>query len=78
MEFDISDMRNSGMLTILKILGINLLFIVVVLFLINHYVSPYLKLFINLQVGIKKHTAATLHIVLKLPLLAMKRALFQI
>jgi len=54
MEFDISDMRNSGMLTILKILGINLLFIVVVLFLINHYVSPYLKLFINLQVGIKK------------------------
>ncbi|MDY0123499.1 GGDEF domain-containing protein [Sulfurimonas sp.] len=54
MEFDISDMRSSGMLTILKILGINLLFIVVVLFLINYYVTPYLNLFSNLQSGIKK------------------------
>jgi len=54
MEFDISDMRSSGMMTILKILGINLLFIVVFLSLINHYVSPYLKLFTNLQEGIKK------------------------
>ncbi|MDD5157200.1 GGDEF domain-containing protein [Sulfurimonas sp.] len=54
MEFDISDMRNSGMMTILKIFGINLLFIVVVLFLINRYVSPYMKLFSNLQDGIKK------------------------
>ncbi len=54
MEFDISDMRNSGMLTIIKILAINLLFIIVFLSLINHYVSPYLKLFINLQDGIKK------------------------
>jgi diguanylate cyclase (GGDEF)-like protein len=54
MEFDISNMRNSGMLTIVKILGINLMFLIVVLFLINHYVSPYLKLFINLQDGIKK------------------------
>ncbi|TKI68926.1 GGDEF domain-containing protein [Sulfurimonas crateris] len=54
MEFDISDMRSSGMLTILKILGINLLFIVVVLLLINYYVTPYLNLFSNLQSGIKK------------------------
>ncbi len=54
MEFDISDMRSSGMMTILKILGINLLFIIVVLVLINYYVSPYLNLFSNLQSGIKK------------------------
>ncbi|WP_310441764.1 GGDEF domain-containing protein [Sulfurimonas sp.] len=54
MEFDISDMRSSGMMTILKILGINLLFIIVVLILINYYVSPYLNLFSNLQSGIKK------------------------
>lgn len=54
MEFDISAVRNSGLLTIMKILGINLLFIVFVLFLINHYVSPYTKLFSNLQKGIKK------------------------
>ncbi|MDQ1245281.1 MAG: hypothetical protein QG565_1622 [Campylobacterota bacterium] len=54
MEFDISDMRSSGMMTILKILGINLLFIVVVLVLINYYVTPYMNLFSNLQSGIKK------------------------
>jgi len=54
MEFDISDMRSSGMITILKILGINLLFIVVALMLINYFVTPYMNLFSNLQNGIKK------------------------
>ena len=54
MEFDISNMRNSGFFTILKILGINLLFIIVVLILINYYATPYMKLFSNLQEGIKK------------------------
>ncbi|EDZ62357.1 diguanylate cyclase, GGDEF domain protein [Sulfurimonas gotlandica GD1] len=54
MEFDISDMRTSGMLTILKILGINMLFLVIVLFLLNHYVTPYMKLFTCMQDGIKK------------------------
>jgi len=54
MEFDISHMRNSGMVTILKILGINMLFLVVALVLINYYVSPFTKLFSNLQAGIKK------------------------
>ena len=54
MEFDISDMRTSGMLTILKIFGINMLFLIIVLFLLNHYITPYTKLFSNLQSGIKK------------------------
>ncbi|UCN01103.1 GGDEF domain-containing protein [Sulfurimonas sp. SWIR-19] len=54
MEFDITDMRNAGMFTILKILGINLLFIVIVLLLINHYVTPYMELFSNMQKGIRK------------------------
>ncbi len=54
MEFDISSMRNSGMITILKILGINILFLVVVLILINYYVGPYFKLFANLQKGVTK------------------------
>ncbi|MFK5938509.1 MAG: GGDEF domain-containing protein [Sulfurimonas sp.] len=54
MEFDISGMRNTGIFTILKIFGINLLFIIIVLFLLNYYVTPYMKLFSNLQVGIKK------------------------
>lgn len=54
MEFDITDMRNTGMFTIIKILGINILFIIIVLFLINHYVTPYMKLFSNMQDGITK------------------------
>ncbi|MCW8837546.1 MAG: GGDEF domain-containing protein [Thiovulaceae bacterium] len=54
MEFDISDMRSAGFFTILKILGINLIFIIVVLLLINYYVTPYMKLFEDLQEGIQK------------------------
>ncbi|ABB44761.1 diguanylate cyclase (GGDEF domain) [Sulfurimonas denitrificans DSM 1251] len=54
MEFDITETRNSGMMTVLKILGINLLFIFVVLLLMNYFVTPYMKLFSNLQEGIKK------------------------
>ena len=54
MEFDVSAVRNSGLITILKILGINLGFIIVVLFLLNHYITPYTKLFTNLRMGIKK------------------------
>jgi len=54
MEFDISSMRTTGALTLIKILGINLLFLLIVLLLINKYVSPYTKLFTNLQDGISK------------------------
>lgn len=54
MEFNISSMRTIGMLTIIKILSINILFLLVVLFLINHYITPYTQLFTNLQEGIKK------------------------
>nr|WP_321268100.1 GGDEF domain-containing protein [uncultured Sulfurimonas sp.] len=54
MEFDISDMRMSGLFTILKIFGINMLFLIIVLLLLNHYVTPYMKLFSNLKNGIKK------------------------
>ena len=54
MEFNITEMRNTGMFTIIKILAINILFIIIVLFLINHYVTPYMKLFSNMQDGITK------------------------
>jgi diguanylate cyclase (GGDEF)-like protein len=54
MEFDITSMRNAGLLTIFKILALNLLFIVLVLILINHYITPYMKLFENMQKGITK------------------------
>ncbi|MEN4053582.1 MULTISPECIES: GGDEF domain-containing protein [Sulfurimonas] len=54
MEFDITNMRNAGLITILKILGMNLVFIIVVLLLINHYITPYMHLFSNMQEGIQK------------------------
>jgi len=54
MEFDISDMRLMGAITISKILGINLLFIIIVLLLINRYVAPYTTLFANLKEVIDK------------------------
>jgi diguanylate cyclase (GGDEF)-like protein len=54
MEFDISELRTSGMITILKIFGINLFFIIVALFLINYFVTPYMKLFSNMQTGVRK------------------------
>lgn len=54
MEFDISDTRTDGMLTLIKILGINLIFTIIVLILLNKYLSPYTQLFSNMQEGVKK------------------------
>ncbi len=54
MEFDINDMRTDGVITILKILGINLIFTIIVLILINRYLSPYIKLFSNMKKGVTK------------------------
>ena len=54
MEFDISDTRTDGMLTLIKILGINLLFTIIVLIVLNKYLSPYTQLFSNMQEGVKK------------------------
>jgi len=54
MEFDISKIRTDGAISIFKILMINLLFVVIILFLVNYYVTPYTKLFVNMQDGITK------------------------
>ena len=54
MEFDISDLEYDGVVTIFKILGINVLFLILSLLLVNHYVTPYMNLFRTLQEGIKK------------------------
>ncbi|MCX6074629.1 MAG: GGDEF domain-containing protein [Campylobacterales bacterium] len=54
MEFDINDVRQTGAMTIAKIFGINLLFIIIALWVTNYYFKPYMKLFENLQRGIKK------------------------
>ncbi len=54
MEFDISGMRDTGILTISNILLINIVFIIIMLLLLNHYVTPYMELFNTLQDGVKK------------------------
>ena len=54
MEFDISNLRNTGILTISNILLINIAFIIIMLLLLNYYVTPYMKLFATLQDGVKK------------------------
>ena len=54
MEFDISDTRTDGMLTLVKILGINLLFTIIVLLVLNKYLSPYTQIFSNMQQGVTK------------------------
>ncbi|MBL0708390.1 MAG: GGDEF domain-containing protein [Sulfurimonas sp.] len=62
MEFDINSMRTSGMLTILKIFGVNIIILLIVLVLLNYFLAPYTKLFSSLQSGIKKaHTGDFTH-----------------
>ncbi|MDP1784005.1 MAG: diguanylate cyclase, partial [Sulfuricurvum sp.] len=54
MEFNINDIRQTGAMTIAKIFGINLLFLIVALWVTNHYFKPYMNLLENLQLGIKR------------------------
>lgn len=52
MEFDISDTREAGVMTMLKIIGINILFILIALWLTRHFSKPYMELFANMRKGI--------------------------
>ncbi len=54
MEFNIEDIREAGTLTMAKIFGINLIFLLIALYLTNHYFKPYMCLFNNLREGTKK------------------------
>lgn len=54
MEFNINDIRITGAMTIAKIFAINVIFIIIALWVTNHYFKPYMKLFENLQQGIKR------------------------
>ncbi|MCD6432614.1 MAG: GGDEF domain-containing protein, partial [Sulfurimonas sp.] len=54
MEFDITNTRTNGYYTVVKILAINLIFLLFVLILINYLISPYTKLFTNMKNGIEK------------------------
>lgn len=52
MEFDISDTRSTGSITLLKILAINILFILIAIFMTNYYLKPFIKHFEDLKKGI--------------------------
>lgn len=54
MEFNVNDVRQTGAMTIAKIFAINVIFIIIALWVTNHYFKPYMKLFENLQQGIKR------------------------
>lgn len=54
MEFNINEIRQTGAMTIAKIFAINVVFIIIALWVTNHYFRPYMKLFENLQNGIKR------------------------
>ena len=54
LEFNIDQIRQAGTLTILKIFAINVIFIIIAIWVTNHYIKPYMKLFANMQEGIKR------------------------
>jgi diguanylate cyclase (GGDEF)-like protein len=54
MEFNLNSTRATAMTTIGKIILINIVFTILALLLVNYFVTPYLKLFSNMQEGIKK------------------------
>ncbi|MCK9372880.1 MAG: GGDEF domain-containing protein [Sulfuricurvum sp.] len=54
MEFNINEIRQTGAITIGKIFAINLVFLIIALWVTNHYFKPYMQLFENLQQGIKR------------------------
>jgi len=54
MTFDISDIRNSGTITLFKIFAINIVFMIIALFLANRFLRPYIDLFEQLKTAIAK------------------------
>ncbi|QEY32699.1 GGDEF domain-containing protein [Synechococcus sp. RSCCF101] len=54
MVFNISDARNTGIITILPIAGASLLFLAIAILVTNHFIHPYLELFSSLQTSIGK------------------------
>ncbi len=54
MEMNIDGTRNAGAVTLVKIFGINIAFLILVLLILNYYMKPYMKFFDDLRQGIKK------------------------
>ena len=48
-KFDITDTRYTGMMTILKIILINIVFLIIALYSVNHFFKPILNLFNELR-----------------------------
>jgi diguanylate cyclase (GGDEF)-like protein len=49
MEFNIGTLRYTGAVTILKIFGINLIFLIIALLAVNYFIKPYMHFFIKLR-----------------------------
>ncbi len=54
MEIPITDIRNEGIFIAIKIFAIMSLLLLVAIYIANHYIRPYLKLFDDLEEGISK------------------------
>ena len=54
MEFDISTIRTDGAITLFNIMIINFVFVIIILFLLNYYATPFVNMFANLKEGITK------------------------
>lgn len=54
MEMNIDSTRNAGAVTLVKIFGINVAFLILVLLILNYYIKPYMQFFSDLRLAIKK------------------------
>ena len=54
MTFDISDVRNAGILTLLKILGATFVFMIFVLYMTNRLLHPYTSALVYIKDSLKK------------------------
>jgi len=54
MKFNVSETRNSGALTLLKILGLNIIFIIIAIIITNRFFKPFIKHFEDLREGVKR------------------------
>ncbi len=54
MEFDISNTRNTGTVTLLKILGYNIIFIIIAIWITNHFLKPFIQHFEDLREGVRR------------------------
>lgn len=54
LEIDMKEIVDIGFLTIYKIIGITLIFLILAIFIARYYIKPYTKLFDDLEEGISK------------------------